>query len=111
VAPQYLQGYQIIYRQGGGGRMLGEDDVVHLMMLAVHKEETGIPQLPPSVTVASIYKDAALQAPDNAMAQGNYGLYLARTNDRAGALPRLQKAAAGGDDFWVERLEEFNAAN
>lgn len=91
--------------------MLGHDDVVHLMMLATHKEETGHPQLPPAVTVASIYKDAALQAPDNVLAQGNYGLYLARNGDRAGALPRLQKAAAGGDDFWTERLEEFNGAN
>lgn len=107
---KYLEGYHIVYRQGGGGHMLGNDEVVHLMLLACHKEETGFPQLPPSVTVGSIYKDAALQAPQNAMAQGNYGLYLARNGDNAGALPRLQTAAAGGDDFWVERLEEFQAA-
>lgn len=65
----------------------------------------------PNFSVAALYRDAALQAPDNTTAQGNYGLYLARHNDRAGALPRLQKAAAAGDAFWMEQLAAFNAAS
>lgn len=100
------------------------------MLFANHAEETTM-KLPGSMTAGDMYRDAALQAvrndllfhlvssraliilyrqPDSVTAQGNYGLYLLRRNDRAGAQVRLQKAAAGGDPFWNERLQEFNAA-
>ena len=92
------QGYKAIYRTGT--RALTEDDVTLLCMYAGLGEESGI-SFP--VDIGDIYKDAALNAPNSALAQGNYGLYLMRKNDRAAAQPRLKIAKDSGDPFWVER--------
>jgi tetratricopeptide (TPR) repeat protein len=98
----YLKGYHRIYAVGG--RMLDIADVELLALFAAFGEANGIP-LP--LPLGDIWKDCCLRAPNAALANGNYGLFLLRNGHAADAKPRLEKARDLENDpegFWANQL-------
>lgn len=98
----YLAGYNNVYSVGG--RSLSIHDVELLALFAAFCEEHGTPMPLPA---GDVWKDCCLRAPESAIANGNYGLYLLRKGDGAG-MARLQKAKELEQDpegFWAGQLE------
>lgn len=100
----YNAGYESVFCVGG--RMLTTADVELLALYAAFGEEHGIDF---AFKIGDVWKDCSLRAPESALAQGNYGLYLLRKGDMANGKARLERAVQLEKDpegFWAEQLRE-----
>lgn len=99
----YLQGYNNVFAVGG--RMLSINDIELIALFGAFSEMHGS-SLP--LPAGDVWKDCCLRAPDSPIANGNYGLFLIRSNKSADGAARLLKAKQLEDDedgFWAAQYE------
>ncbi len=98
AAKWYEEAFDALYK-----RQTTAADVNLMTLYAAFASEQ---QLDTAAKLKDVWKDCALLAPHLALAQGNYGLHLLRT-DKEAAKSRIEEAAKSGDEHWVNVLAEL----